>query len=118
MPSATLQVPASPPEATGSIFDSSNPSGAEVYLDNQFQGIAPVTMYNVAPGSHIIIMKLLNYSDWSTSVNAHGGQETLVRVLCVPGSTPTPVPTRALSPVPLIDALVICAIVVVSRFMK
>ena len=55
-------------EAGGSIIASSSPAGGEVYVDNQFRGVAPVTIYNVASGTHIVNMKLGGYADWSSSV--------------------------------------------------
>ncbi len=94
----------------------STPAGGQVYLDSQFRGIAPVTIYNVAPGTHIINMKLPGYSDWSTSVNVPGGQVTQVPAVFQAGSGTIPVQTRAvLSPFAIIGALAICTIAVSLR---
>ena len=49
-------VPSSP--ATGSIIVTSTPTGGQVYVDNQLRGAAPVTIYTVATGTHIINLKL------------------------------------------------------------
>ena len=56
--SAGQQSPAPSSPATGSIIVTSTPSGGQVSVDNQFRGIAPVTIYNVAAGTHIINLKL------------------------------------------------------------
>jgi hypothetical protein len=115
-PSAVAQLPTTSPALVGSVFASSSPAGGQVYLDNQFRGVAPVTIYNVAPGSHIIIMKLPGYSDWSTSVDVTGGQVAQVPAVFAPGSSSTPVPTRvALSPFGIIGALAIGIVAVSSR---
>ena len=109
---AVPQGQTTPAQATGSIIATSAPSGGQVYVDNQFRGIAPVTIYNVAVGTHIINMKLAGYDDWSTSVDVPANQIVQVSATFVPGST-TPVPTRTgLSPVAIIGALGIWAIVV------
>ncbi len=90
----------------GSIIASSAPSGGQVYVDNQFRGIAPVTIYNVAAGTHVINMKLAGYDDWSTSVDVPQNQIIQVSATFVAGSGTTPTPTRAgLTPFALIGAL-------------
>jgi hypothetical protein len=100
----------SPPAAspgTGSVVVTSSPSGGQVYVDDQFRGVAPVTIYNVAAGTHIVNLKLAGYSDWSTSVDVPANQITQVPATFAPGSGTLPVPTRAgLSPVVVIGALV------------
>ena len=61
-------------------------------MDNQFRGVAPVTIYNVAPGTHIVNMKLGGYSDWSSSVEVPANQMVHVTATLVPGSATPPVP--------------------------
>jgi archaellum component FlaG (FlaF/FlaG flagellin family) len=41
-------------QGSGSIFVTSSPAGGQVSIDGQFRGVAPVTIYNVASGSHIV----------------------------------------------------------------
>lgn len=108
-------VPQSPvTPATGSITATSVPSGGQVYVDNQFRGIAPVTIYNVATGTHIVNMKLAGYDDWSTSVDVQANQVVQVSAIFVPGSGTTPVPTRAgVAPFAFIGALGV--IILLSR---
>ncbi len=105
--------------AVGSIIVTSSPTGGQVYVDNQFRGVTPVTIYNVAQGTHIINLKLAGYSDYSTSVDVPANQMVQVPVTFVPGSGTTPVTTRAgISPVAIIGALVIGMVVLSSRFRK
>ncbi|MGA2913789.1 MAG: PEGA domain-containing protein [Methanoregula sp.] len=105
--------------AAGSIFASSSPAGGQVYLDSQFRGVAPVTIYNVASGTHIINMKLPGYSDWSSSVDVQGGQVAQVAAVFAPGSGTTPVPTRTeLSPFTIAGALAIGTVAVWYRIRR
>ena len=92
---ASLQSTATSSPATGSILVTSTPAGGQVFVDNQFRGVAPVTIYNVAPGTHIINLQLSGYSDWSTSVNVPANQVVQVPATLVPGSGTTTAPTRA-----------------------
>ncbi len=109
--------PASP--AVGSIIVTSTPTGGQVYVDNQFRGVAPVTIYNVAPGTHIINLQLAGYSDYSTSVDVPANQVIQVPVTFIPGSGSTTVPTRAgLSLVVVVGAFAIMGFFTVFRSRK
>ncbi len=99
---------------SGSIVASSSPAGAEVYLDNQFRGVAPVTIYNVPPGAHIVNMKLNGYADWSSSTDVPSGQVTQVAASLAPGTAGTPSPTRAALPVTAAIAAAGAGAVIVS----
>ena len=100
----------------GTIVATSTPAGGQVFLDSQFRGVAPVTIYNVAPETHIVNMKLPGYSDWSTSVNVPGGQVTQVPAVFEAASGTLPVTTRAaLSPFAILGALAIGTAVVSLR---
>jgi hypothetical protein len=113
------QSPAPASSATGSIIVTSAPAGGQVTLDNQFRGVAPVTIYNVPVGTHIINMNLAGYSDWSTSVDVQANQIVQVPATLVPGSGTVPVSTRAgLSPVVILGALALGAVIFSSKFRK
>jgi hypothetical protein len=105
------QAPGSSGQA-GTIIASSLPAGGQVYLDDQFRGVAPVTIYNVNPGTHIVNMKLAGYSDWSTSVQVQAGQ--IAQVPATFTSTGSPVPTRAGLPVAVLVAALVTAGAAVS----
>jgi hypothetical protein len=99
-PSPQAASPAS--QQAGTIIVSSVPSGGQVYVDNQFRGIAPVSIYNVVPGNHIVNMKMGGYADWSTSVQVQAGQILQVPATFIPGGNP--VATRAALPAEVIFA--------------
>ena len=59
---------------SGSIKVSSNPSGANIYLDGRFKGTTPTTLANVPIGSHVIKITKSGYNDISKSVTVSSGQ--------------------------------------------
>jgi hypothetical protein len=57
----------------GTIQLTSSPSGAEVYLDNQFKGSTPCTITNVDQGNHTLEFRYPGYQSWSTGVTVTSG---------------------------------------------
>lgn len=101
------------PDTTGQIFAYSTPAGADVYVDNVYKGISPVTLTNIPAGSHTIAFKLIGYQDYSTVASVTGG--TIINVpatLTQKSSSGGPTPTKTpLDPVAVIAALGIGSIV-------
>ncbi len=97
----------SPPSPTTSIVSiSSSPSGANVYLDNIYKGITPLTLTDVPPGTYTMGMKLGGYNDWSTSVQTTAGNTESVSATLTSSSAP-PAPTQAKStPATVLGAIV------------
>ncbi|NYZ77896.1 PEGA domain-containing protein, partial [Candidatus Micrarchaeota archaeon] len=62
-----------PQPQTAAVILSSQPSDAQVYLDNVYKGITPVTLSDVAPGTRAIALKLDGYADYSTTVSLKAG---------------------------------------------
>jgi hypothetical protein len=96
--------PASQPSTTGSIQISSSPTNAETYLDNVFQGYTPLTLQNVAPGSHVVLLKESGYSDWQTTTQVSAGQVTQLSATLSPVPTTTPTKSGGM-PLAVIGAL-------------
>jgi len=67
------------PTLPGSIYITSNPSDAEIWLDgvNTFQ-TTPDTVKNVDEGAHNVTLKLQEYNDTTFTVNVTGGQTSVV----------------------------------------
>ena len=63
-----------PPSSFGSISISSNPSGADIYLNGEYQGTTPKTISDVPPGDHKIELKKSGYEDWSDSVSVRADE--------------------------------------------
>jgi hypothetical protein len=57
----------------GSLHLTSSPSGAEVYLDNQFRGSTPSTIPDVVLGSHTLEFRYPGYQSWSKSITVSSG---------------------------------------------
>ncbi|NQE04906.1 hypothetical protein C5S32_03450 [ANME-1 cluster archaeon GoMg1] len=102
-----------PAPATGTIAVSSSPSGANVYLDDTYKGITPLTITDVSTGTHTIKVKLDGYQDWSTSMQVTVGGTSSVPASLTPSTTPTPkAPTTVLG---VIVALIISGIIALTR---
>jgi len=56
------------PEKTGSVKVTSSPSGADVYLDNEYHGTTPATITAVPAGNHTVEIRQSGYETWSTSI--------------------------------------------------
>ena len=52
----------------GSVQVFTSVSGTKAYLDDEFQGIAPLTIYNVSEGEHSLSLVKWGYEIWSSSI--------------------------------------------------
>jgi hypothetical protein len=94
------------PEKTGSISISSSPTGAEVYLDNEYHGTTPSTINAVATGNHTIDVRGQGYKTWSQNITVISGttesfSPTLVPFTAtIPALVPTFIPsvTKKIAP--------------------
>jgi hypothetical protein len=88
----TLHVPTATPTqspGTGSVSVSSNPSGAQVFMDNIYEGITPLTIPSVQAGTHTFLIKQAGYADWQVAEPVQSGQTTQIDATLSPVSTPT-----------------------------
>jgi len=102
--SATLVPKATP--TTGTISVRSEPSGANVYLDNAYKGVTPVTIPDVPTGTHTVELKLDGYSDWTTNVEVTSGSSQPISAVMAKGPAPTPTPEST----PTSGVFAICAL--------
>jgi hypothetical protein len=65
-----------PPPATGVDFHSS-PDNAEVFVNGEFRGSAPVRL-NLAAGTHKIMLRLPGFKTWERELVVVAGDETRV----------------------------------------
>jgi len=63
---------------TGTLKISSDPAGAEWYLDGAYVGLTPDTLFEVEKGSHKILVKKSGYHEWSKTTTIFSKQEALV----------------------------------------
>ncbi|MDD1716046.1 MAG: PEGA domain-containing protein, partial [Methanolinea sp.] len=68
----------------GSISVTSNPAGAGVYLDGTYQGRIglgqPFNIVSILPGTHVILLSLPGYQDYSATITVNPGVITPVYV--------------------------------------
>jgi len=113
---ATFGQPAAVVSGTGSLIVTSAPAGAQVTVDGQFRGIAPVTIYDIMARTHIINLQLSGYDSWSTSTDVAAGQIVEVPATLVPAAGATTSPTRAGLPMAAtLTAIAAGSIIVLSR---
>jgi len=86
-----------PVPATGGFTIVSTPDGAEVYVDNLFQGYTPATLNNIVPGQHQILLKYTGYVDCPTTASVAPGQVTPLAISMQPAPTPTPASSPSLA---------------------
>jgi hypothetical protein len=70
-----------PAPAKGTLQFSSSPSGAQIYLDNQFEGTTPSTMTNVEPGPHTLEFRYSGYQNWHSPITVPSGSSTYYAAL-------------------------------------
>ncbi|MCK9631662.1 MAG: PEGA domain-containing protein [Methanoregula sp.] len=89
----------------GTIQFTSSPTGAQVYLDNQFRGTTPSTLSGIDPGSHTIEFRYTGYESWSATMVVSAGSNNVFVALTpkagvsTPGIVTTVAPVSSVSPV-------------------
>lgn len=56
------------PAASGTLQLTSSPSGAGIYLDDQFRGSTPFTLTGVVPGNHTLEFRSNGYTSWKNII--------------------------------------------------
>jgi hypothetical protein len=81
--------PLSPMDTPGSLYVTSTPSNANIYLDTVYKGHTPMTISNIASGTHILEVDTAGYYDWKSTVDVPaGGTRTISATLNpMPSST-------------------------------
>jgi hypothetical protein len=108
VPVATEVVPVTTaPPATGAIAVSTEPAGAQVWIDGSLRGTSPATIADLTAGSHALRLEREGYQNASFSLLVIGGQTTTF-------STPmAPVPGSGIALLPVI-ALVLIVVSVIG----
>jgi hypothetical protein len=107
--------PSPTPDTTGEILVVSTPAGAELFLDNAFRGITPVTLTDIPAGSHVMTARQAGYTNAQETVTVIGGQSTPVALTL----TEIPVTTRtSLSVVPILGAVAMTGTILALRRRK
>ena len=67
-----------PTPGYGSIAITSNPMGAEVYLDGELKGTAPLTLTDIPAGKHTLCLTKIGYVESNSTVTVTADKETKV----------------------------------------
>jgi len=79
------------PATTGEVIVNTTPDGAGIYLDNQYMGLSPLNLPDVAAGNKTLRITRDGYQEWSGELMVSGGVSNPVDVVLV-SSPPTPSP--------------------------
>jgi hypothetical protein len=77
------EVSAPPPPPTTSVGFHSRPDSAEVYVNGEFRGTAPVTLHLVA-GTHKVELRLDGFETWERELVVVAGNDTRVAATLQP----------------------------------
>jgi len=80
--SASRSSPA-PPEGFGTVNISSDPDGAEIFVDDKFHGNAPATL-KLTAGSHAIVLKFPGHADWRRTLEVLKSSKTSLKATLEP----------------------------------
>jgi serine protease Do len=88
VPSQNSVVPAASaqpqqPEGTGTISITSDPDGAEIFVDDKFFGDAPATL-KLPVGTHSVVLKIPGRADWRRTLEVLKGNKTTLKALLDP----------------------------------
>ena len=70
------------PAEKGTLQLTSSPTGAEIYLDNQYQGDHPGTISGVEPGNHTLEFRLKGYKSWKSVDHGIFGDTRIILQPC------------------------------------
>lgn len=69
---------------TATLEITSEPSGAEVFLDGVNKGVTPITLTGVSEGRHELRVVLELYGEWTDVINVAGGQRYTINAVLSP----------------------------------
>jgi len=72
-----------PPPPSAAVSFNANPANAEVYVDGEFRGTAPVTL-QLPAGTHEVEFKLAGFTTWSRELTVVAGDDTRVTATLQP----------------------------------
>jgi hypothetical protein len=61
----------------GNVSVSSSPPGANVFIDDVYEGITPVNLTGISSGSHVLRLQINGYGDFETSIQVSSGETTI-----------------------------------------
>jgi PEGA domain len=102
------------PAGKGTLVISSNPPGADVFVDNASAGISPATVNDVEEGNHRVTLKREGYEEYSAGTLVFAGNTSRISADLLPQTTKAPYSPPAISTA--MAALLITGFVVLRRY--
>jgi hypothetical protein len=100
-----------PKPGNGELSVSSTPSGANIFVDNNFLGITPLTLKDVSAGNHMVTIQLSGYQDYQVTTMVNAGATSTV----VAGLSPAiPTTTQRSASIPLMAFGALCVLAIFS----
>lgn len=87
-------------QGKGALQLMSSPSGAEIYLDNQYRGSTPSTITGVDPGNHTLEFRFSGYNSWSTEITVATCISQFYVSLSPVSQPKSPIPIEIFTPSP------------------
>jgi PKD repeat protein len=72
---------------SGTLAITTDPAGANVFMDNIFKGVTPLTLTDTPSGYHILRITLDGYDDYITSATVEPSKTVLVQTVLLPGGS-------------------------------
>ncbi|HTY15528.1 MAG TPA: PEGA domain-containing protein [Methanoregulaceae archaeon] len=111
--SATLQPAGN--QKTSNVQIVSDPSGADVYVNNVYKGITPLSFQNVPAGTGTVTISLPGYNTYTTTVTLVAGQDYQVNAALTPTNSPAP-PSGVSTTITIVVAVLVIAAIIVIAF--
>ena len=77
----------SPPGPYGTIYVESSPAGADVYLDGDARGRAPLTIYDLWPGTYEITARMTGFETYRSTITITGATRSAVYCRLTPDNS-------------------------------
>ena len=88
-----IAVTTTAPVTNGSVKVESNPSNAAVFVNTEYQGKTPLTLYNITHGTYRVLLQKIGYLDWSERISVTSGARTDVYATLQAEATDTTIMT-------------------------
>jgi S1-C subfamily serine protease len=82
-PDPSQSAPAPVPDGAGTVSISSEPDGAEIFVDEKFFGNAPASL-RLPTGSHVILLKFPGHADWRRTLEVLKSSRTSLKATLDP----------------------------------
>lgn len=92
-------------KTAASVEISSTPAGADVFVNNMYMGITPLTFHDVTAGTYTVDLRMDGYSPFSSTGQVVEGQTVHVIAALSPAPTPVPTTKAAFGAFPVMVAL-------------